>query len=132
MAQNDQLSDETKNNSTGSSSSQNASAPITVGKHENEIVPHQISNHDKLVQTMVMVDGEWVNINDTNDQKNVKDDLHKVNKVVTEAQKDIVEVKNEADSAVKSAESAISASKVNSDAIVAHSSAIAEVKAAAD
>ena len=130
MAENSQLSDETKNNSTDTSSTDASSA--VIGNHENAVVPHKISNHDKLVQTMVMVDGEWINVNDTNDQANVKEDMHKVNKKVVEAQKGIVEAKNTADSAVKYADSAVSASKVNSDAIVAQSSAISEAKAAAD
>ena len=130
MAENNQLSDETKNNSTDTSSTDASSA--VIGNHENAIVPHKISNHDKLVQTMVMVDGEWINVNDTNDQANTKEDMHKVNKKVVEAQKGIVEAKNTADSAVKYADSAVSASKVNSDAIAAQSSAISEAKAAAD
>lgn len=130
MTENNQLSDETKNNSTDTSSTDVSSA--VIGNHKNAIVPHKISNHDKLVQTMVMVDGEWINVNDTNDQANTKEDMHKVNKKVVEAQKGIVEAKNTADSAVKYADSAVSASKVNSDAILAQSSAISEVKAAAD
>lgn len=130
MAENSQLSDETKNNSTDTSSTDASSA--VIGNHENAVVPHQISNHDKLVQTMVMVDGEWINVNDTNDQANMKQDMHKVNKKVVEAQKGIIEAKNTADSAVKYADSAVSASKVNSDALVAQSSAISEAKAAAD
>lgn len=130
MAENNQLSDETKNNSTDTLSTDVSSA--VIGNHENAVVPHKISNHDKLVQTMVMVDGEWINVNDTNDQANMKEDMHKVNKKVVEAQKGIVEAKNTADSAVKYADSAVSASKVNSDAIVAQSSAISEAKAAAD
>lgn len=130
MAENNQLSDETKNNSTDTSSTDASSA--VIGNHENAVVPHKISNHDKLVQTMVMVDGEWINVNDTNDQANMKEDMHKVNKKVVEAQKGIVEAKNTADSAVKYADSAVSASKVNSDAIVAQSSAISEAKAATD
>lgn len=130
MAENNQPSDETKNNSTDTSSTDVSSA--VIGNHKNAIVPHKISNHDKLVQTMVMVDGEWINVNDTNDQANTKEDMHKVNKKVVEAQKGIVEAKNTADSAVKYADSAVSASKVNSDAILAQSSAISEVKAAAD
>ncbi len=130
MAENSQLSDETKNNSTDTSSTDASSA--VIGNHENAVVPHKISNHDKLVQTMVMVDGEWINLNDTNDQANMKEDMHKVNKKVVEAQKGIVEAKNTADSAIKYADSAVSASKVNSAAIVAQSSAISEVKAAAD
>lgn len=130
MAENSQLSDETKNNSTDTSSTDASSA--VIGDHENAVVPHKISNHDKLVQTMVMVDGEWINVNDTNDQANMKEDMHKVNKKVVEAQKGIVEAKNTADSAVKYADSAVSASKVNSEALVAQSSAISEAKAAAD
>ena len=130
MAENNQLSDEAKNNSTDTSLTDASSA--VIGNHENAVVPHKISNHDKLVQTMVMVDGEWINVNDTNDQANMKEDMHKVNKKVVEAQKGIVEAKNTADSAVKFADSAVSASKVNSDALVAQSSAISEAKAAAD
>lgn len=130
MAENSQLSGKTKNNSTGTSSTDASSA--VIGNHENAVVPHKISNHDKLVQTMVMVDGEWINVNDTNDQANMKEDMHKVNKKVVEAQKGIVEAKNTADSAVKYADSAVSASKVNSDAIVAQSSAVIEVKSAMD
>ncbi|CUR36501.1 hypothetical protein [Limosilactobacillus reuteri] len=130
MAENNQLSDETKINSTNTSSTDDSST--VIGNHENAVVPHKISNHDKLVQTMVMVDGEWINVNDTNDQANVKYDMHKVNKKVVEAQKGIVEAKNSAESAVKYADSAVSASKVNSDAIAAQSSAISEAKAAAD
>lgn len=129
MAENNQPSDETKNNSTDTSSTDASSA--VIGNHENAVVPHKISNHDKLVQTMVMVDGEWINVNDTNDQANMKEDMHKVNKKVVEAEKGIVEAKNTADSAVKYADSAVSASKVNSDALVAQSSAISEAKAAA-
>lgn len=130
MAENNQLSDETKNNSTDTSSTDASSA--VIGNHENAVAPHKISNHDKLVQTMVMVDGEWINVNDTNDQANMKEDMHKVNKKVVEAQKGIVEAKNTADSAVKYADSAISASKVNSDAIVAQREAISEAKSTMD
>lgn len=130
MAENNQLSDETKINSTNTSSTDDSSA--VIGNHENAVVPHKISNHDKLVQTMVMVDGEWINVNDTNDQANVKYDMHKVNKKVVEAQKGIVEAKNSAESAVKYADSAVSTSKVNSDAIAAQSSAIIEAKSAMD
>ena len=107
MAENSQLSDETKKNTTDTSSTDASSA--VIGNHENAVVPHKISNHDKLVQTMVMVDGEWINVNDTNDQANMKEDMHKVNKKVVEAQKGIVEAKNTADSAVKYADSAVSA-----------------------
>ena len=131
MPENNQASDKTKPEATGSSSTQPGSQAIDMN-HTNVIVPHRISNHDKLVQTMVMVDGEWVNVNDTNDQKNVQEDMHKVNRVVTEAQKEIINAQNAADSAVKSADSAISASKVNSDAITAQGEAISEAKIALD
>lgn len=131
MPENNQASGKTKPEATGSSSTQPGSQAIDMN-HTNAIVPHQISNHDKLVQTMVMVDGEWINVNDTNDQKNVQEDMRKVNRVVTEAQKDIINAQNAADSAVKSADSAISASKVNSDAIAAQEEAISEAKNALD
>ena len=131
MPENNQASDATKPEATDSPSAQPGSQAVDMN-HTNAIVPHQISNHDKLVQTMVMVDGEWVNVNDTNDQKNVQEDMHKVNRVVTEAQKDIINAQNAADSAAKSADSAISASKVNSDAIAAQGEAISKAKNALD
>lgn len=127
MPENNQASDATKPEATDSSSTQSGSQAVDMN-HTNAIVPHQISNHDKLVQTMVMVDGEWVNVNDTNDQKNVQEDMRKVNRAVTEAQKGIINAQNAADSAVESADSAISASKVNSDAIAAQEEAISEAK----
>lgn len=131
MPENNQASDATKPETTDSSSTQPGSQAVDMN-HTNAIVPHQISNHDKLVQTMVMVDGEWVNVNDTNDQKNVQEDMHKVNRIVTEAQKDIINAQNAADSAVKSADSAISASKVNSDTIKAVNSATVAAQAGAN
>ncbi len=131
MPENNQASDATKPEATDSSSTQPGSQAVDMN-HTNAIVPHQISNHDKLVQTMVMVDGEWVNVNDTNDQKNVQEDMRKVNRVVTEAQKDIINAQNAADSAVKSADSAISASKVNSDTIKAVNSATVAAQSGAD
>lgn len=131
MPENNQASDATKPEATDSSSTQPGSQAVDMN-HTNAIVPHQISNHDKLVQTMVMVDGEWVNVNDTNDQKNVQEDMRKVNRVVTEAQKDIINAQNAADSAAKSADSAISASKVNSDAIVAQNGAITDAQRTAN
>lgn len=129
MPENNQASDKTKPEATGSSSTQPGSQAIDMN-HTNVIVPHRISNHDKLVQTMVMVDGEWINVNDTNDQANMKDDMNKVNKKVVEAQKGIVEAKSAADSAAKAADSAVSASVVNRDAITAQSAAISEAKSA--
>lgn len=103
-----------------------------IGQHDKSYVPHHISNHNRVVQTSVMVNGEWININDVNDQLNVEKDLHKVGKAVVVAQQGIVDAQNAAESAVKSADSAISASKVNSDAIAAQGEAISEAKKALD
>lgn len=95
-----------------------------VGQHDDETVPHKISDHEKLVQTSVMVDGDWININNTLDQMNLKIDLHKVAKVV-EAQVDqIADVESNANSAVKQAESAQEASNTNKAAIANVDSAV--------
>lgn len=104
----------------------------TFGQHSNAIVPHKISNHDVALQFSMWANGQWININDTLDQKNVLKDLHKVHNAVTNAQKDIINAQNTADSAVKSAESAISASKVNSDAISDANAAIKTAASGAD
>lgn len=92
--------------------------------HSDAIVPHAISNHNKMVQTSVMVGGEWVNINDANDQKNMQEDLHKVNQVVAEAQKDILDAQNNASEAVSQASSAQEVSKVNQAALSAMDGAV--------
>lgn len=71
-----------------------------------------------------MVDGDWININNTLDQMNLKIDLHKVAKVV-EAQVDqIADVESSANSAVKQAESAQEASNTNKAAIANMDSAV--------
>ena len=71
-----------------------------------------------------MVDGDWININNTLDQMNLKIDLHKVAKVV-EAQVDqIADVESNANSAVKQAESAQEASNTNKAAIANMDSAV--------
>lgn len=71
-----------------------------------------------------MVDGDWININNTLDQMNLKIDLHKVAKVV-EAQVDqIADVESSANSAVKQAESAQEASNTNKAAIANVDSAV--------
>lgn len=71
-----------------------------------------------------MVDGDWININNTLDQMNLKIDLHKVAKVV-EAQVDqIADVESNANSAVKQAESAQEASNTNKTSIANMDSAV--------
>lgn len=71
-----------------------------------------------------MVDGDWININNTLDQMNLKIDLHKVAKVV-EAQVDqIADVESSANNAVKQAESAQEASNTNKAAIANMDSAV--------
>ena len=57
---------------------------------------------------------------------------HKVADEIKSATADLPNVRKQADEAVKFAESAIAASKVNSDAIVAQSSAVIEAKSAMD
>lgn len=71
-----------------------------------------------------MVDGDWININNTLDQMNLKIDLHKVAKVV-EAQVDqIADVESNANSAVKQAESAQETSNTNKTSIANMDSAV--------
>lgn len=71
-----------------------------------------------------MVDGDWININNTLDQMNLKIDLHKVAKVV-EAQVDqIADVESSANNAVKQAELAQEASNTNKAAIANMDSAV--------
>lgn len=57
---------------------------------------------------------------------------HKVADEIKSATADLPNVRKQANEAVKFAESAIAASKVNSDAIVAQSSAVVEAKSAMD
>ena len=76
------------------------------------------------VQTSVMVDGEWVNLVDTNDIHNLDLDLHKVAKVVQDEVSKIADVESNANSAVKQAESAQEASNTNKAAIANMDSAV--------
>lgn len=95
-----------------------------VGQHDDETVPHKISDHEKLVQTSVMVDGDWININNTLDQMNFKIDLHRVAKVV-EAQVDqIADVRSNANAAVSQANDLAEASSTNKAAIATMDSAL--------
>ena len=108
-------------------------AASQLGKpHSNETVPHKISNHDMLVQASIWAgkDVGWLNLNDTQDQLNMKMDLHKVEKVVQGQVELISGVRSTANAAVSQAESAVSASKVNSEAIAAQSEAVSEAKSA--
>ena len=92
--------------------------------HSNAVVPHKISDHSMAVQTSVMVDGEWVNLVDTNDIHNLDLDLHKVAKVVQDEVSKIADVESNANSAVKQAESAQEASNTNKAAIANMDSAV--------
>lgn len=87
--------------------------------HSNEVVPHKISNHDMLVQASIWAgkDVGWLNLNDTQDQLNMKMDLHKVEKVVQGQVELISGVRSDANAAVSQAESAQKASNVNQAAI---------------
>lgn len=76
------------------------------------------------VQTSVMVDGEWVNLVDTNDIHNLDLDLHKVAKVVQDEVSKIADVESNANRAVKQAESAQEASNTNKTAIANMDSAV--------
>ena len=76
------------------------------------------------VQTSVMVDGEWVNLVDTNDIHNLDLDLHKVAKVVQDEVSKIADVESNANSAVKQAELAQEASNTNKAAIANMDSAV--------
>lgn len=71
-----------------------------------------------------MVDGDWININNTLDQMNLKIDLHKVAKVVEAQVAKIADVESSANSAVKQAESAQEASNTNKAAIANMDSAV--------
>lgn len=91
-----------------------------LGKpHSNETVPHKISNHDMLVQASIWAgkDVGWLNLNDTQDQLNMKMDLHKVEKVVQGQVELISGVRSDANAAVSQAESAQKAANVNQASI---------------
>lgn len=87
--------------------------------HSNEVVPHKISNHDLLVQASIWAgkDVGWLNLNDTQDQLNMKLDLHKVEKVVQSQVELLSGARSTANAAVSQAESAQKASNVNQAAI---------------
>ena len=87
--------------------------------HSNEVVPHKISNHDLLVQAQIWAgkDVGWLNLNDTQDQLNMKLDLHKVEKVVQSQVELLSGARSTANAAVSQAESAQKASNVNQAAI---------------
>ena len=71
-----------------------------------------------------MVDGDWININNTLDQMNFKIDLHRVAKVV-EAQVDqIADVRSNANAAVSQANDLAEASSTNKAAIATMDSAL--------
>ena len=102
-------------------------AASQLGKpHSNETVPHKISNHDMLVQASIWAgkDVGWLNLNDTQDQLNMKMDLHKVEKVVQGQVELISGARSNANSAVKQAESAQEASNTNKAAIANMDSAV--------
>lgn len=101
-------------------------AASQLGKpHSNETVPHKISNHDMLVQASIWAgkDVGWLNLNDTQDQLNMKMDLHKVEKVVQGQVELISGVRSDANAAVSQAESAQKASNVNQATITSMDSA---------
>lgn len=93
--------------------------------HSNEVVPHKISNHDLLVQAQIWAgkDVGWLNLNDTQDQLNMKLDLHKVEKVVQSQVELLSGARSTANAAVSQAESAQKASNVNQAAITSMDSA---------
>lgn len=101
-------------------------AASQLGKpHSNETVPHKISNHDMLVQASIWAgkDVGWLNLNDTQDQLNMKLDLHKVEKVVQSQVELLSGARSTANAAVSQAESAQKASNVNQAAITSMDSA---------
>ena len=95
-------------------------AASQLGKpHSNETAPHKISNHDMLVQASIWAgkDVGWLNLNDTQDQLNMKMDLHKVEKVVQGQVELISGARSNANAAISQAESAQKASNTNKAAI---------------
>lgn len=102
-------------------------AASQLGKpHSNETVTHKISNHDMLVQASIWAgkDVGWLNLNDTQDQLNMKMDLHKVEKVVQGQVELISGARSNANAAISQAESAQKASNVNQAAISNMDSAV--------
>lgn len=105
----------------------NQNQPI-LGKHDNAVVPHQISDHNQAVMTSVMSNGQWVNIVDTNDFANLNIDLHKVAKVVESQIDNIADVEKNANDAVDKANKAVDDSIVNKTAIDAMDKAVKEAQ----
>lgn len=85
-------------------------------------------------ETWVLTDTVYGHVYNQDEVDNIWDNgaAHKVADEIKSATADLPNVRKQADSAVKFAESAIAASKVNSDAIVAQSSAVVEAKSAMD
>lgn len=71
-----------------------------------------------------MVDGDWININNTLDQMNLKIDLHKVAKVVESQVDQIADVRSNANAAVSQANDLAEASSTNKAAIANMDSAV--------
>lgn len=102
------------------------------GKHDNTVVAHKIADHKRFVQVSVMVDGQWVNINNTLDQYNLQQDLNKVAKVVTAQVALISDAVDKANKAVDSANKAVENSNTNKTTIGSINSAVEEAKKAAN
>lgn len=102
------------------------------GKHDNTVVAHKIADHKRFVQVSVMVDGQWVNINNTLDQYNMQQDLNKVAKVVTAQVALISDAVGKANKAVDSANKAVESSNTNKTAIGSINSAVEEAKKTAN
>jgi len=85
-------------------------------------------------ETWVLTDTVYGHVYNQDEVDNIWDNGagHKVADEIKSATADLPNVRKQADEAVKFAESAIAASKVNSDAIVAQSSAVVEAKSAMD
>lgn len=85
-------------------------------------------------ETWVLTDTVYGHVYSQDEVDNIWDNGagHKVADEIKSATADLPNVRKQADEAVKFAESAIAASKVNSDAIVAQSSAVVEAKSAMD
>lgn len=85
-------------------------------------------------ETWVLTDTVYGHVYNQDEVDNIWDSGagHKVADEIKSATADLPNVRKQADEAVKFAESAIAASKVNSDAIVAQSSAVVEAKSAMD
>lgn len=108
-------------------------AASQLGKpHSNETVPHKISNHDMLVQASIWAgkDVGWLNLNDTQDQLNMKMDLHKVEKVVQGQVELISGVRSDANAVVSQANELQKSSATNQAAIASMDNALKATKQA--